>query len=91
MGRKRKTKKFNKTTFSVIYGIILIIIGISGIGSFGWLGSIFCATSAFFFGEIYYVPLALCVLIGTYIIFAKELSGITILYPNIVTDVFFKP
>ncbi len=78
MGRKRKTKKFNKTTFSVIYGIILIIIGISGIGSFGWLGSIFCATSAFFFGEIYYVPLALCVLIGTYIIFAKE-------YPNFLT------
>jgi len=73
--RKRKTKKINKTSFSVIYGILLIIIGISGIGSFGWLGSVFCAISAFVFGEIYLVPLALLIAIGIYIIFAKE-------YPN---------
>ena len=78
MGRKRKSKKLNKNTLSIIYGIILIIIGISGIGSFGWLGSIFCATSAFFFGELYMVPLALSILIGVYVIFANE-------YPNFLT------
>ena len=73
--RRRRTKKINKSSFSVIYGILLIIIGISGIGSFGWLGSVFCALSAFFFGEIYLVPLILLVVTGIYIIFAKE-------YPN---------
>ncbi|MBP5684015.1 MAG: cell division protein FtsK [Bacilli bacterium] len=89
---KRKKSKISKSYFCVIYGIILILMGILGICCYGPVGKIFCALSAFFFGELYLVPLGLIVLIGIYVIFSQKFPdfwspralGITILLMGLV-------
>ena len=79
MGRKRKNKKASKTYTSIIYGMILIILGISGALGYGPVGRFLTSVSAFLFGEIYLLPLLLLIILGIYIMYMRE-------YPS-----FFRP
>jgi S-DNA-T family DNA segregation ATPase FtsK/SpoIIIE len=89
---KRKKSKVKKSYISVIYGIFFILIGISGIFCYGPVGKICCSLSAFFFGDLYLVPLGLIALIGIYVIFSQKFPdfwspkslGITLLLMGLV-------
>ncbi len=72
---KRKRKKDSKSRFTLsieVYGIILILIGILGICGYGQCGKLICAFFAFLFGSLYIVPLIGIIIIGLYVMFAKE-------------------
>ena len=77
MGRKRKSKKSSKAFTSVIFGMILIILGLVGSFCYGPVGQFLTSVSAFLFGEIYLVPLILLIILGIYILYNRILHWIS--------------
>ncbi len=74
--RKRKKEAKKRLAFSIeFYGIILILIGVLGICGSGFGGRLICSFFAFLFGSLYLVPLVCLIVLGLYVMFAKE-------YPN---------
>ena len=71
---KRKRKKESKGfSYSIeLYGILLILLSVLGLCGYGPCGKLICAFFAFFFGTLYYIPIILMIILGLYIIFAKE-------------------
>ena len=86
MGRKRKSKKSSKAFTSVIFGMILIILGLVGSFCYGPVGQFLTSVSAFLFGEIYLVPLILLIILGIYILYMKEYPSL--FKPRIIGLVF---
>ena len=86
MGRKRKRKKISKTYTSVLYGMLLIILGLVGAFCYGPVGKCLTAISAFLFGEIYILPLILLIILGIYIIYMKEYPSL--FRPRIIGMIF---
>ena len=78
---KRKTKKEtakNKEHLVELYGILLILIGILGIGRYGPVGSMIASFSIFLVGVFYNVFLVLLIILGGYLVINRN-------YPNLFT------
>ena len=72
---KRKRKKVVKNKFKYkneLYGIILILCGILGLGKFGPVGKAIAAFGLFLVGSIYMVLLAALLVVGGILLIKRE-------------------
>lgn len=73
---KRKTrtsrKKKNLDIYNSIYGLILILIAILGIGKYGPVGRFIASVALFFVGNLYFFLLIAIFIIGVYLIINRE-------------------
>ncbi len=72
---KRKRKKVVKKGFSYsaeLYGIILVLIAILGIGMYGPVGRIFASFGLFLVGSLYMPFLLMLLIIGSYLLLKRE-------------------
>lgn len=72
---KKKKKKVTKKGFSYsaeLYGIILVLIAILGIGKYGPVGRIFASFGLFLFGSLYMAFLLVLFIIGCYLLLKRE-------------------
>lgn len=72
---KKKKKKVTKKEFSYsaeLYGIILVLIAILGIGKYGPVGRIFASFGLFLFGSLYMAFLLVLFIIGCYLLLKRE-------------------
>ena len=75
MAKKKISKSQTKKTESYsaeLWGVLLILIGIMGGGSFGPVGEIIRGFSIFLMGTWYIVVLAACILIGAYMMVKRK-------------------
>ena len=73
---KRKKKKVVKNKFKYkaeLYGIILILCGILGLGKFGPVGKAIASFGLFLVGSIYMILLLAILVIGGYLIIKREM------------------
>ena len=78
---KKKTKKAPKKSFNhrdELYGVLLILIAILGIGKYGPVGKLISSFSLFLVGSLYIVFLLILLVIGGYLIIKRE-------WPNFFT------
>ncbi len=68
--KRRETKKF--THDAELYGILLILISILGIGKYGPVGRCIASFSLFLVGSLYLVLLVVLFVLGTYMIIARD-------------------
>ncbi len=71
--RRRNNKKSNSI---IVYGMIMIVLGISGAIGYGPIGRLLTAVSAFLVGEIYLLLLILLIVIGIYLMYFKRLPSL---------------
>ncbi len=72
---KKKKKKQDKENFEIdiqIYGVLLILAGILGLGKYGPVGRAITSFSLFLVGSLYIPLLVVILLIGIYVLFKKE-------------------
>lgn len=72
---KKKRKKTVKKEFSYsaeLYGILLVLIAILGIGKYGPVGRLFASFGLFLFGSLYMVFLLVLFIIGCYLLLKRE-------------------
>ena len=72
---KKKKKKVTKKGFSYsaeLYGIILVLIAILGIGKYGPVGRIFASFGLFLVGSLYMAFLLVLFIIGCYLLLKRE-------------------
>lgn len=74
-GRKRKSTKANFKFSVEITGLILILVGIIGLGSFGPVGALIKEFGVFMFGAYYNVLIALILLLGIAMLFKRKLPN----------------
>ena len=74
MAKKKKKKAVKKSfNYSVeLYGIILILIAILGIGKYGPVGRLFASFGLFLVGSLYNVFLVVIFLVGGYLLLKRE-------------------
>ena len=71
--KERKTKKDKKPTYLIeLYGIILILIAILGIGKYGPAGRIIASFALFLVGNLYFFLLLVLLVVGVYIIINRK-------------------
>ena len=78
---KRKKKKETKKSFShssELYGVLLILAGILGIGRYGPVGSMIASFGIFLVGGLYNILLVLLIILGIYLIINRT-------WPNLFT------
>ncbi len=78
---KRKKKKEAKKSFShssELYGILLVLAGILGIGRYGPVGSMIASFGIFLVGGLYNILLVLLIVLGIYLIINRS-------WPNLFT------
>ncbi len=78
---KRKKKKETKKSFShssELYGVILVLAGILGIGRYGPVGSMIASFGIFLVGGLYNILLVLLIVLGIYLIINRS-------WPNLFT------
>ena len=78
---KRKKKKETKKGFShssELYGVLLVLAGILGIGRYGPVGSMIASFGIFLVGGLYNVLLVLLIVLGIYLIINRS-------WPNLFT------
>ena len=78
---KKKTKKEKKKGFaysSELYGVILLLAGIIGIGKYGPVGNLISSFAVFLVGVFYNILLVLLIILGGYLIIKRE-------WPNFFT------
>ena len=81
--KERKTKKDKKPTYLIeLYGIILILIAILGIGKYGPAGRIVASFALFLVGNLYFFLLLVLLVVGAYIIINRK--GINLLSSKMV-------
>ena len=81
--KERKTKKDKKPTYLIeLYGIILILIAILGIGKYGPAGRIIASFALFLVGNLYFFLLLVLLVVGVYIIINRK--GINLLSSKMV-------
>lgn len=81
--KERKTKKDKKPTYLIeLYGIILILIAILGIGKYGPAGRIVASFALFLVGNLYFFLLLVLLVVGVYIIINRK--GINLLSSKMV-------
>ena len=71
---KKKKKKVTKKGFSYsaeLYGIILVLIAILGIGKYGPVGRIFASFGLFLVGSLYMAFLLVLFIIGCYLLLKR--------------------
>lgn len=72
---KKKKKKVTKKGFSYsaeLYGIILVLIAILGIGKYGPVGSLFASFGLFLVGSLYVPFLVAIFIVGCYLLLKRE-------------------
>lgn len=78
---KKKTKREKKKAFAYsteLYGILLLLAGIIGIGKYGPVGNLISAFAVFLVGVFYNILLILLLILGGYLIIKRE-------WPNFFT------
>ena len=81
--KSRKTKKNEKPTYLVeLYGIILILAAILGIGKYGIVGRVIASFALFLVGNLYFFLLLVLLIAGVYIIINRK--GINLLSSKMV-------
>ncbi len=81
--KERKSKKDKKPTYLIeLYGIILILIAILGIGKYGPAGRIIASFALFLVGNLYFFLLLVLLVVGVYIIINRK--GINLLSSKMV-------
>ena len=71
--KSRNTKKKEKPTYIVeLYGLLLILIAILGIGKYGPVGRFIAGLALFLVGNLYFFLLITILIIGVYIIVNRE-------------------
>ena len=78
---KKKTKREKKKGFaysSELYGVILLLAGIIGIGKYGPVGNLISSFAVFLVGVFYNILLVLLIVLGGYLIIKRE-------WPNFFT------
>ena len=85
---KKKRKKVVKEKYQFsgqLWGIVLILIAVLGIGKLGIVGRFIASFGLFVAGSVYMVFLAAILLIGIYFLFTKKYYyGNFFLYNNII-------
>ena len=72
---KKKKRKESKKSFehaAELYGILLVLIAILGLGKYGVVGRFFTSFSIFLFGSIYMLFLVSILIIGSYLVVKRE-------------------
>ena len=72
---KKKKRKESKKSFehaAELYGILLVLIAILGLGKYGVVGKFFTSFSIFLFGSIYMLFLASILIIGAYLVVKRQ-------------------
>ena len=72
---KKKKRKESKKSFehaAELYGILLVLIAILGLGKYGVVGKFFTSFSIFLFGSIYMLFLVSILIIGAYLVVKRE-------------------
>ena len=72
---KKKKRKESKKGFehaAELYGILLVLIAILGLGKYGVVGKFFTSFSIFLFGSIYMLFLVSILIIGAYLVVKRE-------------------
>ena len=72
---KKKKRKESKKSFehaAELYGILLVLIAILGLGKYGVVGRFFTSFSIFLFGSIYMLFLVSILIIGAYLVVKRE-------------------
>ncbi len=75
MAKKKTSKTSNKKSESYsaeLWGVLLILIGIMGIGAFGPVGNVIKGFSIFLMGVWYIIPLALAILTGVAMMYKRK-------------------
>lgn len=81
--KSRKTKKNEKPTYLVeLYGIVLILAAILGIGKYGIVGRVIASFALFLVGNLYFFLLLVLLIAGVYIIINRK--GINLLSSKMV-------
>lgn len=78
---KKKTKRERKKAFAYsteLYGVLLLLAGIIGIGKYGPVGNLISAFAVFLVGVFYNILLILLLILGGYLIIKRE-------WPNFFT------
>lgn len=71
--KSRNTKKKEKPTYIIeLYGLLLILIAILGIGKYGPVGRFIAGLALFLVGNLYFFLLITILIIGVYIIVNRE-------------------
>lgn len=71
--KSRKTKKDKKPSYLIeLYGILLILIAILGMGKYGFAGRAIASFSLFLVGNLYFFLLIIIAIIGLYIMINRE-------------------
>ena len=71
--KSRKTKKNEKPTYLVeLYGVILILIAILGIGKYGVVGRVVASFALFLVGNLYFFLLIVLLITGIFIIINRK-------------------
>ena len=70
--KKKKTVKKGFDHSAELYGIILVLIAILGIGKYGPVGRIFASFGLFLVGSLYIVFLAVLLIVGFYLLIKRE-------------------
>ena len=79
MAKKKTSKqasKKNESYSAELWGVLLILIGVMGIGSFGPVGNIIKGFSIFLMGTWYIVVLITCILSGAYMMAKRKKPNI---------------
>lgn len=72
---KKKKRKESKKSFehaAELYGILLVLIAILGLGKYGVVGKFFTSFSIFLFGSIYMLFLVSILIVGAYLVVKRE-------------------
>ena len=72
---KKKKRKESKKSFehaAELYGILLVLIAILGLGKYGVVGKFFTSFSIFLFGSIYMLFLVSILIIGAYLVVKRQ-------------------
>ena len=72
---KKKTKREKKKAFAYsteLYGVLLLLAGIIGIGKYGPVGNLISAFAVFLVGVFYNILLILLLILGGYLIIKRE-------------------
>ena len=70
--KKKKTVKKGFDHSAELYGIILVLVAILGIGKYGPVGRIFASFGLFLVGSLYIVFLAVLLIVGFYLLIKRE-------------------
>ena len=75
MAKKKSSKqasKKNESYSAELWGVLFILIGIMGIGSFGPVGNIIKGFSIFLMGVWYIIALIICIAAGAYMLYKRK-------------------